>query len=346
MTLSTVSQNKKREQFLDFAKGVCMITITYSHINGIPLIGKYLFSCQVLVYFFVSGYLAPTDGNARWLKRRLKRLFIPYVGYGTLLIIIGIIKWNIDGTFRLELLWRAIWGSVYSRAGIFYPYHGSDGQIYTFVCYNAGLWFFSALAWSTLWFALIINKCGDSIRKIMFSIMVLFTLSCLCMYLPVLLPKSIDTSFCGTILMLLGHLGRKDTLFIAFLIAVYFFLTGSNGNPNLSIREYGPAGATSLLSFIVSGTCGAVLYCRLGEICEKTWLGKCLACVGRHTVPIIMLQILLLAIINPIFEKFSFLCSNSFLYSTVGVIIVTSFGIAWDILLSRGRRLLTCWLSK
>lgn len=82
---------KKRETWLDIAKGIGIISVVIGH-SGNPIAHQYLFWFHMPLFFILSGYLFkkiedPLDLRL-WIKRRSTQLLIPYASFGILISII------------------------------------------------------------------------------------------------------------------------------------------------------------------------------------------------------------------------------------------------------------------
>lgn len=75
---------KKRIEWLDISRGICMLFVMISHIEFCPAIFKTLFGPVFLsMFFFISGYLYSNKKNfIEYLKNKTKTLLIPFIIFG------------------------------------------------------------------------------------------------------------------------------------------------------------------------------------------------------------------------------------------------------------------------
>ena len=299
------------EEWIDIAKGIAMLAIMYSHIrSGISDGGgyqlyRYLEASFIPVFFFLSGFLYhPGVEISSWkyeVRKRLKRLLIPYLGYSLLLYCIYI-TWNHSNFKEIEDYLWPLFGIIYSRAGLFYPYY-SSGQRYFLLCWNGAFWFITAMSISTLLYFIYLIKCNDTEVKRYIALTICFLISCLFRNIPVLLPWSIDTSFCLVIFMIFGRnisvykiidkLKKGYSMVWLLLIVVYIVLVNEAGDINISIRQYGSYGSVSILLYIVLGLLGSLLYSKIAISIQGTIVGRVLSIIGAHTLSMLGLQFLI-----------------------------------------------------
>lgn len=246
----------------------------------------------------------PRVENNCWKRevgKRLRRLLIPYVGYSFLLYCLYIF-WNQSSFTKTgDYVWPLV-GIVYSRAGLFYPYY-SSGQKYFLLCWNGTFWFITAMAVSTLLYFFYLARCNDSKVKHYISLAICFLISCFLRNIPILLPWSIDTSFCLVIFMIFGmsisvsnfinKLRQKYTVVWLVIIMVYIILVNDAGDINISIRQYGSYGSVSVLLYIILGLLGSLIYSKIAICIQGTIIGRIFSVIGAHTLSMLGLQFLI-----------------------------------------------------
>ncbi len=86
--MSGTITNDARKKYIDAIKGFCIVLVLFSHAGGIPYIGRVLFACYMQVYFVIAGITYNDRKNetlSRFIRKKAKRLLIPYAIYGTAL---------------------------------------------------------------------------------------------------------------------------------------------------------------------------------------------------------------------------------------------------------------------
>lgn len=324
-----------RKLWIDITKGVLMIFVMLSHVGAIPYpISKYPYCCYMAAYFVLSGYLFNSDKNVNIekLKRKELALLKSYFGYSAFLVIVTSIEYIFRGGISWNYLLNAIKGVIYSRVGLLYPYW-TENQYYFFTCQNGALWFITALVLSNIWMFVWLQIVRKDLCFGYCYIGILFIITCLLSELPILLPWSLDTSFCGTIFMIVGYeLKKMDIqryittkyhriLILGIIVICYGFLVTADGDANLSIRFYGKNGYLSILGYIATGILGSIIFCFLGKLLEKSNICRSLiGSIGRHTIALMGLQFWVFHILDLIFIKYK-IYTELFFYRYLKVII-------------------------
>ncbi len=180
---------------------------------------------------------------------------------------------------------------------------------------------------------------------------ILFIITCLMGDLPILLPWSLDTSFCGTIFMIIGYGLKKidiqhyittkyhKILILAILVFCYGLLVTADGEANLSIRFYGRNSYLSILGYIVRGILGSIVFGFLGKLFEKSRIcQRLIGGIGRHTIALMGLQFWAFHMLDIILFKYK-IYTELFFYKYLKVIISLIVIIFVDIFIKKcGRK--------
>lgn len=103
-----LTQNKKRIDWIDMAKGYGMIAVIISHICQGPLT-LWLYTFHMPLFFFLSGYVFSNKDNFfGFLKKKARSLLLPYFSLGIPMVIFKVTaniyyngSFNIDNTLGL-----------------------------------------------------------------------------------------------------------------------------------------------------------------------------------------------------------------------------------------------------
>lgn len=68
---------KKRLEWLDIAKGICMISVIAGHLK-VDLVNRIVFAYHLTVFFLLSGYTLKDNISWAGVKKRFKSLMLPY----------------------------------------------------------------------------------------------------------------------------------------------------------------------------------------------------------------------------------------------------------------------------
>lgn len=279
-----IQQN--RLKWLDAVKGISIILIMTSHYCDIPIIGYYLFSGYVQVFFIASGYTFKEEINKERIYLKTKRLLVPYFFYGVLFCILMYLKHD-----SLKYLCMQIVGLVYSRNTL-YPM-GTENNIFL-LGVNGPLWFLTTLFLGTMLTYLFFSTKNHICKIILLAIYVVVTE--LMTGLPILLPWSIDTAFIASILIILGRYIRKLDIFsridkkgitILLMVVSYIILVYYNRDINMSIREYGDNG---FLSFLIIGFLEFLIFSLIFQLYEDNWFINSLSNIGKSSLRILCIH--------------------------------------------------------
>lgn len=79
-----------REAWIDYAKVIGMFLIVWGHFFP-PHVSKYIYSINVPLFFFLSGYLFKDAPFKKLLSKNIRSLAIPYLAFALLNVIIGML---------------------------------------------------------------------------------------------------------------------------------------------------------------------------------------------------------------------------------------------------------------
>jgi len=315
-----------RKDFIDIAKAIGLIMVIYVHTEGSF---KFYGGFYIALFFIASGYVFKKKNDidfTKFIHSKWKRLVVPYVIFSILFILY--FK-NIDT--------NSLIGVVYSRFCLF-PF-GTENNIIFMESGNMVLWFLTAMFTSYLFFYLIIRFHFYRLYLIPIFLIITFFLN----KLPILLPWSLDTAFFFSLFLYCGYLfkttdivEKSNNYFIIIALLLCVSISIINGGVNLSVRIYGHSIAANL----ITGITGSYLCLILSKWIEKTKMCKLMSAIGRNSLSIFSVQMVILYKLHflntLLFEKFS-LPINDFSVSMVGlikVVIVISIGFFISRLLS------------
>lgn len=302
---------KRRMLFLDMAKGISIILVMMGHSCGFPFGGVYFTTFAMPLFFFVSGYTYKSGRSyGENMKRRAKRLLIPYFGYSLLLFVLYAVKELLTGNTSIRDYVMAAAGVLYSR-NCLYPLGYAGENVYFFKLFNEATWFLTGMFIASGLFFAIVDKCIKNSRIMWISIAACIIASAVLSYLPVLLPWSMDTACMSAAFMLCGawsagnaqstadselreKKGRENLIGFAAL-TVYIALCTFDGSTNFSIRNYGNHGLFSVVIYFLSGVTGSYACLWLCRLLERTGGMKWAAQVGNNTLMLLCLHLVLFA---------------------------------------------------
>lgn len=298
---------KTRYRYMDAARGLALLLVMISHAHGLS---PFLIYYYIQVFFVISGFIyRPGVSYGDTMKKKVKRLLVPYFGYSALL-------WCFYAIIRRDgTLGRSLFGVFYSRFCL-YKTTTLTENVYLLDIANGAMWYLTAFFMACAVFYLVADRCVKSLRAMAVTTVILLAATMLLNELPVLLPWSADLAGMAALLMLTGAYLRKYDFFerrwsalaaallFAGTLAVYVGTVILNGSLNTSIREYGRFDSFSVpLYFIISVT-GSVLCIWVSKWLSALRVGTFLSYLGNHTIELMCLHMVGLEIFEIIARRF------------------------------------------
>ena len=276
---------KQRLDYIDIAKGIGVLTVIYSHSGGENGLMTYIGGFFIPLFFVLSG-ITYSNRNDRFIDytiRKFKHLIFPYAFFSVMLLVL----------YR-HFSFVDILGVFYSRYCL-YPFSVSP-NIHFMESGNAPMWFLTAMFVSLVLFRVLL----DNEKKLYWIIGVYVIIIGLSAYLPILLPWSIDAAFLFSLFIYIGtkvksvNYNKIGVLIFFLMLVLYFGICYCNGEPNLSVREYGH----SFILVLLTGTLGAIIVIKASQWLEKSYFKNVLMAFGQHSLTIFCIQMLLLRMQN------------------------------------------------
>lgn len=306
-------QTKKRIAFIDIAKamGIFIVLINHAELNlgVITFLGGMFY---MPVFFVLSGYTCKEDKKEKvsdFIRNKAKRLLSPYVFFQLLIAGLFTLKNLYEKQSFIKAL-QPIWGAIYARKALYpnpkdvlVPVPESNVYLLTL---NAPLWFFTALFLSlVLYKSILCLAKGNQKKEISYLSITILAGIVLKYFCPILLPWSLDTALISVAYLYAGRMlqrkGRFELLyknpFGILLVIVCFVVTSFlNGSVNMSIRDFG----RSVLLYIIVGSAATISVMLLSKFIEEKTviLSNILAWIGRHTIGILGLHLLVFAVVE------------------------------------------------
>ncbi|MDD2970576.1 MAG: acyltransferase [Lachnospiraceae bacterium] len=209
----TKYNSEKRIAWIDFVKFLGVLFVLLSHMElEIPLISEYGYSFYVPIFFVLAGfvYQRKEESFLDFMKRKAKRLLIPYFGYSFFLYIFFFLKdYLLPGKVSIQAL-QPLLGIFYGR-NCLYPMDASSNFFFLTIL-NSPMWFLLALFAASVLFEICIRISGSSWRKMLSNNILILAMGICIMYMaPILLPWSLDTVFLFEVFMSAGYV-MKNTM--------------------------------------------------------------------------------------------------------------------------------------
>ena len=301
---------KPRIDFIDLAKGFCIILVVFTHVNGFCyndqpfILDETLRIFRMPLYFFLSGlFFKQYEGLVGFVKRKINKLLIPFLFFflSTSIMLPYILQQcgyslrNADG-----ISWKSFYSFVYPE---------------TFS--NTPIWFLMCLFVVNILFYAIFSFVERYMRdvKSLYKVAAIMTV-CLCLglfgymlnVLNVNLPMYIDSSMTALPFFAGGFVMRKYTqilypnkydkynLLLALALFVLTFLLA--GRVDYRGNHY----SAPVYALYICGFSGTLCVIFVSKLLHKLPL---VSYWGRYSIMILCTHILVMNVVSSLVKKFS-----------------------------------------
>lgn len=273
----------KRIEFLDLAKGICIILVVVYHIfaymdSEMPA-PDFFKAFRMPLYFFLSGFFFKTySGFFDFLKRKVNKLLIPFCFWFLFCsICITLIAYHFFD-IRLENAgYSSIWGGLYA---LFFSENFSNSAIWFLLClFEVNILFYIVLLITNRYF-------GQSVLMTCIITVLLGCMGVLLGLIHVNLPIYIDSSLTSLPFFVFGYIinhytsilqpNRFDRYNIPIAIALFIVVYFLSGHYSLKFNKYDSI-ITALCIYPSGflGTMGVILIAKaINKIPVVSWWGR------------------------------------------------------------------------
>lgn len=299
-TNSTVQMN--RVQSIDIVKGIAIICIILGHLD-IPAVNKVVFTFNVPIFYFISGYFINTKTDFRsFVKRKARTLLVPYYITSLVIIFFSMLEGLQSGNALLNL-------KEWTYAALY-----ASGHTYTepfYIKQIGAIWFLWATFWGAVFLRMTLNM--KKTHRI-FTIAALFTFG----YLSkkwFWFPLSIQAGACAAFFMYLGYLVQKEkqvlSLFsdeskhVITIISLVVWLSFIIHFKSFWLVRCVISGVQDIIGCI----CASYIVFLIARLIEEkiAGLGKVLAYIGKYSLLVLCIHIVELDMHLFSWTMFSFL---------------------------------------
>lgn len=300
--MNRLSENKLREAWIDYIKGISMIVIILNHISLNPFYGQYTYSWELSGFFFVGGYTFSLYGKFKdFFLKKFKSLVIPVFAFGLLNLLLSCLAKDISIIRRLE--------------GIFLQFPGQ----------NDDMWFVACLFVMELMFYLLVRFVKNDETRICLCVLLLC-----CGWLwkdnvGIPLPWHLVNACMMLIFVECGYLAKKyrayhrlrdsmdnivGTVLVIGVVGCYILFAGflNNYPVDIHLLKYGDTLSFYILAF--TGTCALIMFCVLMESVRASIFCRSIGFVGRNSLAYYGLQSKMITIVVVLGLHFGFSSSN------------------------------------
>lgn len=304
--------NKQRILWMDIAKalGIVIVLLVHGglHLGAVTFLGGMFY---MPVFFVLAGMTfnwRGDEGFGDFVKKKGRRLLVPYFGYNLFLFAFFFLKDSLlVGNVTLQSFFPIL-GILYSRNCLFEM--DMTSNIYFMQILNAPTWFLTGLFVSLMIFWILMRIAKGELRKVIaMNNGVLFVSVLIHYFSPILLPWSLDCALYAISFLCFGRalaeynlverLYKKPLILLVLAIA-FVELSFVNGSVNMSVADYG----RSMVLYLIVGSMGSLLCMELSIFLERhtRLLSKGSAWLGRHTIPVLCLHLLVYSIIGTLWQ--------------------------------------------
>lgn len=304
-----------RLDWVDKAKGIGILLVIYGH--NYPFAESYIYGFHMPLFFFISGMFHPDKIDYNSIKKRFKSLIIPYFIWALLLYIFWVFLGRHYGNSVSNNL-----DPINNFIGIFYAQGGMQ-----FMDWGIPLWFLPCLFLSFLLFGFITSIKN---RLIQYLILIFFIGFGFVYphYFEFKLPWSFDVACVSLIFYKTGNFlknrlvalnSNKVGFWVIGILFLCTFLALLNSKVDMYRSMYG-----NMVLFIITGLSGTLF---IILISKKIKFHNSLIFLGRHTIPLLALQLRALTVVKLVLicigiQVISFNEPIKFLLTFVQVLII------------------------
>ncbi|WP_321437567.1 acyltransferase family protein [uncultured Bacteroides sp.] len=315
---------KQRIDYIDLAKGFCILLVILNHTFGPLSFGEpsRIFSCfRMPLYFFLSGlFFKKYAGLVNFTLRKTNKLLIPFVFFLVITYLFYCVKWLFEG--RSDLILQL-------------PFNIEKGFRLEDIYINGPLWFFVCLFETSAIFYLLTVFC-DSLkikeegRKVIMAV-ICFLVGLIGFELgahKIDLPLWIDTSLTAIPFYYTGSFLREKTNILlpnkldkfipVFLLIFGMIVYLMAKQVTMVLNEY----QGSYLSFYVVAISGTLFVLLLSKLLLKV---PVVSFLGRYSVIVLCTHMIAISILNRFFSFF--IIANGWLSSLLILFFVALISI-------------------
>lgn len=287
----------KRENWIDYAKGIGIILVVFGHsIKITTTLGHFIYIFHVPLFFILSGILINTAkyNFVTFIKQKTKQLLIPTFCFTLFIVLLDLVL--LDGSYFSRL-----------KSGL-----------------PPGYWFLTTLYFSELFFYVLYKNKEHNFQFLLWIIVSLIVVGIAFNKYHLVIPYSLYCIVGATVFLLIGkllflpifcknyHFSLYSSVaaLSAYLLVVLYFNIGDKGFAGLFYKE------DSLLTYIgaISGTYILLIVCK--NLRLPLLISKMLLFVGRNTVSILCTHYFFLKLVR-VYIYPCFIENNYFLYKIV-----------------------------
>ncbi len=325
--ISGKNNKRTRDITVDITRGILIISMLVGHFAIGRSLRSIIYSCHMVAFVFLSGYFYKRSEHLlRSVLNVMKTFLIPYVICFVADVIIHFRLWS--GSYFSEVIQRYIFGMSFS------------GKQFLGIASVGSVYFILMLFVVRLLYMIIDNF----IRNDIYKWVIILIFAALGVWLGVQdiwLPWSVDISLYSLIFYQLGVSFKKyrilDVLtrnsWVYFIISPVWAYMIWNGSMEIATRAYKPYGIV-----VIGALAGIILVYSFSEYIKNSLalISGCLAFIGKTSIIIIVIHVLLNSIINDFLERV--VSSDGFAHMFLSIAVQIVIAVVIQLLLDMCRK--------
>lgn len=331
---------RMREKWIDVVKAISILFVLLGHARvKIPYISALAVLFYVPVFFVLAGYLhhhRPEEGYITYVKKRAKRLLLPYFAYSLFLLLFFVGKEAAAGSVQITEVFRSLGGILYGVNTIRAPESLETVYKPLLNIWNAPMWFLPALFLAEILFEGMLRFYKNKRSSVLWACILCAVFGMILSDIaPILLPWSLETVLLSEIMLATGRelknhgmlerIAGKPWL-IGLLLLGAGVLRKKNGAMNISIGIWGRSTAIGLLAALMASAAVMALVYRLDKLFRGRWR-EGLYIIGQNTMPVLCLHLFIFMFVQAGIQLFlpNFPHGRGMIYemARIGMVIVT-----------------------
>lgn len=280
----------KRQQWLDIAKGIAILTVVIGHVSIIPWepYRKIIFSFHMPLFFIAAGYTAKAEISWKSIKKSAKRLMAPYILSCLIMGAVGIFEGNSFGSQLMRILWG---NGVPADYGPGVPMKGWEG-----ITAVGAIWFLPCMFFSRLFFCAVLTA-TKTLNEYMRATIILIL--CICGYWigqRYKLPMCVDVALFNLVFLYAGYLFRnrdginKKCVSLGVVLLLLWNAALKRNGLELSARFYREFPMCIFTTVGAIAACFLIFYVSNEVLCKVKYIESLLSWCGKNSLAILLIH--------------------------------------------------------
>lgn len=310
---------KQRIEFIDLAKGICILLVVQIHVYGDTSydIFKDMTVFRMPLYYYLSGIFFKTyDSITFFMKKKTNRLLFPFLFF----FLCSTIPFHYYFNFHLQ-----------HRSIDFLELFFSDyGRLYH--RYNGAIWFLVSLFITNMYFYIIHSIFKTHITPILVASFFCGIIGYFIDSMDLYMPLWLDTSMTALPFFAMGYATRQKTFFLAnhfcrihylyillSLVSLIIVIVVNRVTKTQAIEYDLNVYNMNIICLYVGGISGTLLVLLLSKKLNHVFL---VSYIGRYSIVILCTHLLFIFIIRNILHHFAIPQDNGYVNTSLFLVVI------------------------